>query len=89
MLKYDRPEVLFHEFLNAALNEIELSISHYESFDVGQGPTAHFGLEAVWANSHANGGKPREYEPLSSSKQPTLTEFYNVRKIIITHLRSL
>lgn len=50
MLKYEGPEVLFHEFLSAALNEIELSSSHYESFDVGQGPAARFGLEAVWAN---------------------------------------
>lgn len=43
-------EVLLHEFLTSALNEIELSGSHYDSFDAGRGPTALFVLEAVWAN---------------------------------------
>jgi len=52
-LKYEGSEVLLHEFLSAALNEVELSSSHYESFDVGQGPTAHFGLEVVWANKQS------------------------------------
>ena len=53
MPKYEGPEVLLHEFLNAALNDIELSNLHYESFDVGQGPAAHFGLEMVWANKQS------------------------------------
>jgi hypothetical protein len=53
MLKYEGLEVPFHEFLSAALNEVKLSSSHYENFDVGQGPTAHFGLEAMWVNKQS------------------------------------
>jgi hypothetical protein len=53
MLKYEGSEVLLHEFLSAALDEIELSSSHYEIFDVGQGPRARCGLEAVWANKQS------------------------------------
>jgi hypothetical protein len=53
MPKYEGPELLLHEFLSAALNEIELSSSHYEGFDVGQRPPAHFGLETVWANKQS------------------------------------
>jgi hypothetical protein len=58
MPKYEGPEVQLHEFLSTALNDIELSNSHYESFDVGQGPTAHFGLEMVWANKQS----PKRWE---------------------------
>jgi len=53
MLNCEGPETLIHEFLSAALNEIELSSLHYEIFDAGQGPSADFALEAVLANKQS------------------------------------